>query len=168
MSDQFDKRTLKIVDASTNPPFADVARRWVFEQWGRGRHSEIDHAVWFQKTVIEPSNGVTPVCLVAAHQGRPIATASTLDDDGLPAPYNKASGLTPWIAMVTTAEAFRGRGVASLLVGRCVEILATNGAPAVYLLTPDKQRLYERLAFESIGRSTTEYGESVTVMRRSF
>lgn len=158
---------LDCVDIRSDPQLAALARRWSYEEWARHVCSEPEHRLWFETMLIRTIPDPYPICLVARRNGAPAGAASVLPDDGLPAPYNKASGLTPWIAMVYTAPEHRGRGVATFLVRRLTAMLENAGVDVVHLFTPDQQRLYERLGFEAFAASTTpETNEAVTVMRR--
>ncbi len=59
--------------------------------------------------------------------------------------------LSPWLASVFVAPAWRRRGIASALVRTVQAAARAGGYPALYLYTPDQARLYARLGFTTIG-----------------
>jgi len=69
--------------------------------------------------------------------GRLVATAAAL-------PYGDALG---WISMVLVAPSHRHRGLATALLGECMQWLATSGRVAVLDATPDGEPVYRRLGF---------------------
>ena len=69
--------------------------------------------------------------------GRLVATAAAL-------PYGDALG---WISMVLVAPSHRHRGLATALLGECMEWLAKSGRSAVLDATPDGEPVYRRLGF---------------------
>jgi GNAT superfamily N-acetyltransferase len=76
----------------------------------------------------------------AAHtaDGRIVATTATL-------PYG---GRFAWISMVLVAGEYRRRGLATQLMRRAMEDLATAGLVPVLDATPDGRAVYRRLGFE--------------------
>ncbi len=69
--------------------------------------------------------------------GRLVATAATL-------PYDGGFG---WISMVLVTAAFRRRGLATRLLGRCIEMLRAAGRVAVLDATPAGREVYRPLGF---------------------
>jgi len=70
-------------------------------------------------------------------QGRLGATAATL-------PYASGFG---WISMVLVAQALRHQGIATRLLGRCIEVLKSAGLVPVLDATPAGREVYKRLGF---------------------
>lgn len=70
-------------------------------------------------------------------EGRLAATAATL-------PYPSGFG---WISMVLVARAFRRRGIASRLLGRCIATLQASGMVPVLDATPAGREVYKPLGF---------------------
>jgi GNAT superfamily N-acetyltransferase len=90
----------------------------------------------------------------------PAGTASLVCQD-LPA----RPDLTPWLASVYVAPAYRGRGYAVLLVA-AVEAAADSAAiPVLWLFTASEKRLYARLGWVEVGQEV-DAGKQVTLMRR--
>ena len=69
--------------------------------------------------------------------GRLAATAATL-------PYPSGFG---WISMVLVGQAFRRRGIATRLLGRCIESLQAAGMVPVLDATPAGREVYKPLGF---------------------
>jgi GNAT superfamily N-acetyltransferase len=78
------------------------------------------------------------VYAVRTGAGRVIATAATL-------PYG---GRFAWISMVLVAGEYRRRGLASRLMGRCIEELTAAGLVPVLDATPAGRAVYGALGFE--------------------
>lgn len=70
-------------------------------------------------------------------EGRLAATAATL-------PYPSGFG---WISMVLVAGAYRRRGIATRLLGRCIEALEAAGTVPVLDATPAGREVYKPLGF---------------------
>ncbi len=76
----------------------------------------------------------------AARDGRLIASAVIL-------PYGGSFG---WISMVLVDRAWRRRGLATKLLGRCIERLESLGLAPVLDATPDGATVYEKLGFKPV------------------
>lgn len=88
-----------------------------------------------------------------------------------------AAGL---LRSTAVAESVRGKGIAAMLVGQAVSHAREKGCNALYLLTLDADRYFERLGFEIIGNDdapgairnsrefTTLCPASAVLMRRKF
>lgn len=93
-------------------------------------------------------------------KGTLVGTASLVDEDLAPRPW-----LSPWLASVYVLPAWRGRGIASMLVRRVEHEARQAGIKRLYLFTPDRQALYRRLGWGEL--ETLEFaGEQITVMQR--
>ena len=74
--------------------------------------------------------------------------------------------LTPWIASIFVKPEARGRGIGSQLVTFAEAEGQRRGYALLYLMTPNKQRMYTRLGWSTI--EEVEYrGEHVTVMKKA-
>jgi GNAT superfamily N-acetyltransferase len=90
----------------------------------------------------------------------PVGTASLVRQD-LPA----RPDLTPWLASVYVAPAYRGRGYAASLV-TVVEAAARKAAiRRLWLFTASETRLYARLGWVEVGQEV-DAGKGVALMRR--
>jgi GNAT superfamily N-acetyltransferase len=62
--------------------------------------------------------------------------------------------LSPWLAGVFVAGEHRRKGIGSALVARIVEESRAMGVPRLYLYTPKAERLYARLGWNVLERTT--------------
>ena len=88
---------------------------------------------------------------VKDENGRLVATAATL-------PYEGGFG---WISMVLVTAAFRRRGLATRLLGRCIESLRGEGRVAVLDATPAGREVYRPLGFRD-GWAITRWRRTVS------
>lgn len=79
------------------------------------------------------------ICLRAT-EGRPVASAVAL-------PLGEKLG---WISMVLVTAAWRRKGLATALVEKCAAWLEAEGRYPFLDATPDGQKVYERMGFETI------------------
>ena len=56
--------------------------------------------------------------------------------------------LSPWLSSVYVDPQYRGRGIASALVGRVEKAAAEMGSEKIYLFTPSSEKLYASLGWE--------------------
>jgi len=75
-----------------------------------------------------------------------------------------ASGLTVefahfgWISMILVTAPYRRRGLATRLMGRCVDTLASQKLVPALDASPDGREVYRRLGFRDVGNSTRLVG----------
>jgi GNAT superfamily N-acetyltransferase len=62
--------------------------------------------------------------------------------------------LSPWLSSVYVDPPYRGRGIASALVGRVERAAARMGSKNIYLFTPSSEKLYASLGWELMEYST--------------
>ena len=101
-----------------------------------------------------------PTTFVAIESGQPLGSASLIESDLVGWEH-----LSPWVASVFVAPAFRGRGVGRQLVCRAVEEAKALGVPTVYLFTAGQTEYYQKLGWQP-WLLTPHAGRSVTIMRR--
>jgi predicted N-acetyltransferase YhbS len=80
-----------------------------------------------------------PLCLVALHEGQPVGVVNLVESDD-----DEHVDWSPWLAGLVVAEAWRGRGVGSALVGRVLAEARRLGIDRVYFGT-DGPGFYTRL-----------------------
>jgi N-acetylglutamate synthase-like GNAT family acetyltransferase len=56
--------------------------------------------------------------------------------------------LSPWLSSVYVDPQHRGRGIASILVGRVEQTAAAMGSEKIYLFTPSSEKLYASLGWQ--------------------
>jgi GNAT superfamily N-acetyltransferase len=81
--------------------------------------------------------------------GALVATAAAL-------PYDNGFG---WISMVIVARRWRKRGLATRLMGECIEVLRAEGGAALLDATPAGAEVYARLGFVTVGGMERWEGE---------
>lgn len=105
--------------------------------------------------------GGVPTVVVAVEDGALCGSAMLIASD-----MDTRPDLTPWLAGVYVAAAFRGRGCGSALVRRIESEASALGVPRLYLYTPDAAGFYRRLGWNVEERC--EYlGREVVVMSKS-
>ena len=134
-------------------------------------------AEWHHQQWLELNPGQTLAQRIDAMQAH-------LSDDWLPSTYLAKSDvlmgsaaliahdmdtrpeLTPLLASVFVAPAFRQQGIGSQLVKQVMQAAREAGVTTLYLFTPDQAHFYQRLGWQVVSR---EYyrGEQVTLMRVS-
>ena len=118
--------TEALLEAPLAPGDLDAAERLVAEAgWNQ------DRADW--QIFLELGRALA----VKDQAGRLAATAATL-------PYAGGFG---WISMVLVTSAFRRRGIATRLLGRCIDLLRGEGRVPVLDATPAGRKVYRPLGF---------------------
>jgi GNAT superfamily N-acetyltransferase len=114
-----------------------------------------------RKAIEERTNvGSLPLAIVALHNGQAVGTATIKLQD-----LDCRPQLTPWLAGVMVAPAFRRQGVATALIERIVEEARRLGLPRLYLWTPASEQMYARRGWSRLER--LQYFDSeITIMDR--
>lgn len=154
-----DPENLTIERLTPDAAIIDTVAEWTYGAWGH-LSPEMDRAAWRTETCDNAGPAGVPSTFVARLGSRPVGTASLVAHDMTIRP-----ALTPWLASVYVRPDARGRGIASALVRRVEREARHAGLTHFYLYTPDRQRLYARIGWQSI-EETTYRGEYVTVMTR--
>ncbi|NIP71863.1 MAG: GNAT family N-acetyltransferase [Gammaproteobacteria bacterium] len=94
------------------------------------------------------AQGQIPATYVAVLEGAVVGSASLIERDM--AAYIQ---LSPWLAGVYVAPAYRRRGIGSALVRRVADEAAGFGITTLYLFTPGRERFYRRLGWEVLERT---------------
>lgn len=96
--------------------------------------------------------------LVAVYSGQVVGTAAIEPCDMATRPK-----LTPWLASVYVAHAYRGRGIGRQLVQRTMQKARALGFEKLYLFTPHHAKFYKALGWLAL-EQTRYHDELVTVM----
>lgn len=99
-----------------------------------------------------------PTTLIALEGETLLGSASLVQNDLTSQPQ-----LTPFLASVYVAPAYRKQGIASALVRRMRDEVTQLGLPQFYLITPDQQQLYAQLGWREL-EQVSYRGELVTLM----
>lgn len=149
---------MEIVDLKIVPHFLPVLAQWHHEQWaylnpGRTLAQRIDDMQAHLDTVLIPSTWV------AIENNQALGSASLLPND-----MDTHPEMTPWLASVFVAPAFRRRGIAAQLVQRVMREAQEVKITTLYLFTPDQQKLYASLGWQVLARKPY-HGDVVTIMQ---
>ncbi len=150
---------MRIEFLADHPDAIETLARWHYGEW---RELIPDWSLEkARRELAEHTGRITiPTTLVALEGTEVVGSASLLVED-LP----EWKQLTPWVASVFVAPAWRGRGVGSRLVARAVEVAGQTGAATVYLLTPGQEAFYRRLGW-SVVEVASNPERRVTIMSR--
>ena len=167
------KGDISIIDARSDLAAAETARSWLYDEWGRRAYDDAEHRRRFEESVLA-HEGPFPVCFIAIDAGTPVGAASLIEDDGLIAPFDAASGSSPWMAGVYVRPSARRTGVGSALVRNCLrearDLAPRFGWRAIWLYSghPGALAMYARNGFVEAGTGRTARSENTyTVMRAS-
>jgi GNAT superfamily N-acetyltransferase len=158
-----------------HPELVPLVARWKYRQWGflyprtlgRRLFPWITPRSWVQGVRSRLGRGGIPTTWVAFCGGKAAGVASLVEqDDSTDARENEARNhLSPWLAGVLVAPAFRKRGVAKALVNRVLEGACALEVPELFLQTFDLADFYERMGWAPVGRAEYE-GREVVLMGR--
>ncbi|MBS3651720.1 GNAT family N-acetyltransferase [Pseudaminobacter sp. 19-2017] len=98
-----------------------------------------DEARWNQTAADWAVFMTSGECYGVRVEGRLVASAAIL-------PFGGGFG---WISMVLVTADWRRRGIASRLMGRCIEALRAKGAASLLDATPEGALVYSQLGFRS-------------------
>lgn len=70
-----------------------------------------------------------------------------------------------WLGEVFIPKTSRGQGIGSALINECIRRSIDLGVQALYLYTPDQQKLYERFGWREMEQPMVD-GEAVSIMLR--
>lgn len=114
---------------------------WHYAEWGALLPG------WSESAALEELLGHAaprriPATLVALVDAAPVGSVSLVAAD-----HQSLLQLSPWLASLYVAPAWRRRGIGAALVGRCVAEAAALGVDALFLYTFGEVRFYRRLGW---------------------
>lgn len=132
---------------------------WYRQEWG---HLSPDRSLeeWIQRLAERAHRDRIPLTVIAFEDDQPVGLASLVAAD-----MDTRRDLSPWLAGVYVAPAYRKRGFGSDLVMDIEERAAGLGIETLYLYTNSAQRLYERLGWLEIEREPYR-GREVVIMSK--
>lgn len=134
---------------------------WHLAAWGHLHPgAELDGTLAELRRECTPQ--AVPSTYAALSDGAPVGSVQLLAYD-----MDLRPEWTPWLASVFVAPAYRRRGIAKALVRHAEAMAVAAGIDTLYLYTPDRQALYERLGWRRL-ENVDWRGERVTVMVRQF
>ncbi len=150
---------LNVTTIAARPDLAPLVARWIWEEWGRAKGRPLERAV--ASVSARTAHTGLEQCFIVLEDGEPTATASLVTRDCETRP-----DLSPWLASVFVAPAYRGRGYARVLVTTVESAARTAGVPALWLITETAEQLYASLGWKAEG-SIIEQGRPMVLMRRA-
>jgi len=148
---------MQIAYLADHPHHIPTLAHWQYEEWG---HLNPGDSVQGRIERLGQHRGRPglPTTLIALENDTVLGSAGLVVND-----LRTHPDLTPFLASVYVAPAYRRRGVASALVSEAKRVIQALGMPILYLITPDQQNLYARLGWTA--QWELEYrGELVTLM----
>jgi N-acetylglutamate synthase-like GNAT family acetyltransferase len=126
------------------PHFVPTLARWHFDAFGplNPASSLEKHQTFLKRTL---QKGAIPTTLIAFSGNALVGSASLVKHD-----LQDVMELTPWLAAVYVAPAYRERGLGSALVRRMVEEAKALGYKRLHLFTPDQEHFYAQLGWIKI------------------
>ncbi len=148
---------MHIVYLADHPQHIPTLAAWHHAQWGHLNPGDIEQAR-VERLRLHIGRPGIPTTLIALEDDVLLGSVSLVENDLSTHPH-----LTPFLASVYVAPAYRGQEIASALVSRMIDEARQIGAAQLYLITPDQQRLYARLGWSPL-EQVHYRGEWVTLM----
>jgi GNAT superfamily N-acetyltransferase len=148
---------MQIAYLADHPHHIPTVAAWQYEEWGhlnpgdslQGRIERLGQHL---------GRPGIPTTLIAVDNNIVMGCAGLVIND-----LRSHPDLTPFMASVFVAPAYRGRGIATALAAQMKVVAQELGFPLLYLITPDQQKLYARIGW--VAQRDLEYrGEVVTLM----
>ncbi len=149
---------MKITDLIEYPEHIPLLSSWHQAEWGHLNPGSTAHGRADQLRLHGTRLGI-PVTFIAIKDNVLLGSASLVANDLTTHPH-----LTPFLASVYVAPAYRQQGIASALVRHAVLAAGQFGVTTVYLITPDQQGLYARLGWAEV-EQVRYRGELLTLMQ---
>lgn len=143
------------------PEHLPTVAAWVYGEWGEHmpRTFTVESVARIFRRHLRRDR--IPLTLLALLDGAPAGTASIYVHD-LPI----RSQLTPWLAAVYVAPAYRKQGIGSALVKAVEQAAGKLHLGRLYLFTPDQEHFYARLGWTVLER-VAYWNQTVVVMVKS-
>jgi GNAT superfamily N-acetyltransferase len=142
---------------ANHPHHIPLLATWHHDMWG-----VLDPTATLQGRIARLTSHVgcpaIPTTLIAFDGATLLGSASVVENDLRSYPH-----LSPFLASVYVAEAYRRRGIASALVQRVMAEVQDMGLAKLYLITPDQQAFYGRLGWQPL-QEMPYRGEAITLM----
>jgi len=157
MTGDASEHQLCIVDIRECPEHLESLAGWHQEEWAYlSPDKTLAQRISALSKHLETS--FVPTTLVALGDSGPLGSASIIAHD-----MDTRPELSPWLACVFVAPAFRRKGIGSALVTEIVGRAAGRHLNKLYLFTPDQRTFYERLGWEIL-EDVAYRGTNVDIM----
>jgi GNAT superfamily N-acetyltransferase len=154
------KNNMRIEPLADHPHLIVEIAKLLHEEWGAFPPWASLPAIEVRLTAGAQLHDV-PFTVVALSATNHVLGTASVKLFELPSHHDK----THWLGEVFIPKAFRGRGIGSALITGCVRRSIDIGIQALYLYTPDQQKLYERFGWREEEQAMVD-GEAVSVMVR--
>lgn len=160
--EQIRKRVrLDFVPLSERPDAIPQVARWWCDEWGLPRRHESFEAYLSELASLRPDK--LPLHVLALSEGH-VAGVATLKDQS--ASHSLLPDFQHWLSGVYVPPAMRGRGIATALCLKMVDLAKTRGAARLHLLTEDLDGgLYAKIGWKPVREVHVE-GIDLLVMAR--
>ncbi len=153
---------IAILDLRMRPELFDRAVDWHYGHWAaEARRTRAEIEGFYRASLDERA---VPATLIALRGDAPAGMASLRTNDPF---YPASAHLSPWLDSLYVDRAHRGHGIGSALCEAVAALARELGHPALYLGTPDQQRLYERLGWRWIADDPGLGHEMSSIMVRT-
>ena len=142
-----------------NPAWLSTCADWALSTWGASwGHSPSRAKAWL--TTLLANEAETMFVAAIAEQAVGMAGIETYD-------LAARRDLSPWLANVFVAPAFRRRGIATALVAAVENWAWDRGHNRLYLFTPDQMAFYESRGWHLTGQTDRHNGALVSIMQKA-
>lgn len=150
---------LRIEYLADHPGCIPTLGRWFFNEWKQLYNGKSIEDV--TASIRERLNyDKLPLALVAVEGGAVVGTVCLKDHD-----MDIREDLSPWLAGLYVAAAYRGRGFGARLVTAVVDKARILGVSKLYLYTPNQERFFAKRGW-SVFERVLYKGVDVVVMKR--
>jgi len=142
-----------------HPELVPTVAQWWFDAWPKAG-ARLDELV--ERVTANLHKDMVPTQVIALAAGSVVGSA-VLKQHELPERYPE---LENWLGSVFVSQAARGKGVASALCARVIDVALEFGLPVLYLQTHDTTGgLYARLGWQTLDRTVSE-GRDTLIMKK--
>jgi GNAT superfamily N-acetyltransferase len=149
-----------IVSTIDRPDLLEVAVRWRWQEWSRGK--EPFEAALSRAQLASAAGLKIPQTFVLLVDNEPVGTASLTAHD-----LEERPDLTPWLASVFVVPEARGRGYAAALVAAVEGEARRQSISTLWLYTNTAERIYARVGWRTV-ETVMHNDKPFALMRRDF
>ena len=135
---------MEIVDLKEIPDAIPMLADWHHEQWSY-LSPQTSLEIRIEKYHEYLREEIIPSAYVAIEKSAVMGSASIIKHD-----MKTRMEYSPWLASVYVHPEHRDQGIGSKLVSHAMSIAKKNNFEFLYLFTPDKEKLYQRLGWSTI------------------
>lgn len=149
---------MNILNLKEEPRHLSVLAQWHHKQWAYlNPEASLEKRIARMRACL--NDALIPGIFIAKEGEQLLGSAAIVEHD-----MDTHRELTPWLASVFVAPAYRRRGVGTALVRHVMQQAQAAGIPVLYLFTPDQEAFYRKLGWQTLGRESYR-GHDVTIMQ---